>query len=106
MALADISITPEALTKLLWRFGSISPSSSVVLEDLDRENDDEYSTESIEKHLVLYKYIFHRQQEYWKIKSNYRRSRIKKSIHNLDKTKQHSALHYVIWYNNIDILEK
>jgi len=40
MASADISIAPEALTKLLWRFGSISPSSSVVLEDLDRENDD------------------------------------------------------------------
>jgi hypothetical protein len=46
MASADISIAPEPLTKRVWRFDSrsLSSPSSVVLEDLDGQNYDDYPT--------------------------------------------------------------
>ena len=37
---------------------------------------------------------------------HYTVSQIKKIIHNLDKKKQYSALHYAVWHNNIYVVEK
>ena len=47
--MTDISIAPESLTKLVWRFTgtSLSPSSTVIVEDLDGEPNDYYPIESL-----------------------------------------------------------
>ena len=37
---------------------------------------------------------------------HYTRDQIRKAIHNLDKKKQYSALHYAVWHNNIYLVEK
>ena len=37
---------------------------------------------------------------------HYTGSQIKKIIHNLDKKKQYSALHYAVWYNNLYLVQR
>ena len=37
---------------------------------------------------------------------HYTRAQIRKVIHNLDKKKQYSALHYAVWHNNIYLIER
>ncbi|CAF2588467.1 unnamed protein product [Rotaria sp. Silwood2] len=128
--MTDFSIAPEPLNKLVWRFddNNLALSSSIVLADADGENHEYYqskspsiinSYETGENVNIAERYLLEviraspsEVEEKWnrfvqRIEQNYNnRSQIQKIIHNLDKKKQYSALHYAVWHNNIFLVEK
>ncbi|CAF0747482.1 unnamed protein product [Rotaria sp. Silwood1] len=128
--MTNFSIAPEPLNKLVWHFGGKNSelSSSIFVENVDGKNLEHYQLKpspTINSYVagenvnIAERYLLEairapasEAEEKWdqfvqRIEQDYHDcSQIKKIIHNLDKTKQYSALHYAVWYNNIAVLEK
>ncbi|CAF1120790.1 unnamed protein product [Rotaria sordida] len=128
--MTDFLIAPEPLNKLIWRFDNknLALSSSIVVDDVDRENHEHFQSNSSsivnscgtgENVNIAERYLLeairasaNEVEEKWnqfiqRIEyDHYTHSQIKKIIHNLDRKKQYSALHYAVWHNNIYLVEK